>query len=374
MPKKIAVVGAGIGGLSVAARLAKSGFDVEVFEKLSGCGGRNNIIEDKGFKFDIGPSFVIMTDFFEEIFNYCGENIKDYLDLKELEPDCGIFTFDAMFMGGSFGAQKIFHPMGGMYKIPVALENLGRKFGAKYRYNCEVTEIKKKENGFILNFRDREVQADKVVINADYAYAQADIFKRNIPNYKYSCSAYLLYLGLKAKVPGVSHYNLFFSPDLKRNLNQVFKEKVFPDNPSFYVHVPTIIDPMLAPAGRDLFYILVPVANLKDNKDNITKNEEALKKIVFARINKKLGIDLEELIEVEHKFYPQDFISRYNIKYGAVFGRTYSLIQSMFFRPANFDRKLKGVYFVGASVGPTGGLPIVIASSKIVVDLINRGK
>lgn len=481
MPKKVCVIGAGVGGLSAAARLAKSGFDVEVFEKLSGCGGRNNIIEDKGFKFDMGPSFVMMPDFFEEVFNYCGENIKDYLDLRALDPSYKIFypdgdfltvhkdsnrtkeeleriepgasrgfdafieetsriyaavrpllwkcfrpsaifnpsywpllgkikafdsywnlarkyfkseklvfafTFEAMFMGVSpFDApafysvisysdhvQKIFHPMGGMYKIPVALENLGRKFGAKYRYNCEVTQIKKKAGGFTLKFRDREVYADKVIINADYAYAQTDILTRNIPDYKYSCSVYLLYLGLKAKVPGVAHHNLFFSSDLRRNLSQIFKEKVFPDDPSFYVHVPTVTDPMLAPVKRDLFYILVPVSNLKDSKDDLFKSDVRLRRIVFDRINKRLGIDLEKLIEVEHKFYPQDFIGRYNIKYGATFGLAHNLMQSAFFRPANFDRKLKGVYFVGASVQPGGGLPVVIAGSRIVADLINSGR
>ncbi|MFA5438249.1 MAG: NAD(P)-binding protein, partial [Candidatus Omnitrophota bacterium] len=80
--KKIAVVGAGVGGLASAARLAHDGYDVEVFEKLPQCGGRNHLLEDRGFKFDMGPSFVLMPDFFEEVFSYCKENLKDYLDLK----------------------------------------------------------------------------------------------------------------------------------------------------------------------------------------------------------------------------------------------------------------------------------------------------
>ena len=66
--KRIAIVGAEVGGLASAARLAYDGYDVEVFEKLSECGGHNHLLEDRGFKFDMGPSFVFMPDFFEEGF------------------------------------------------------------------------------------------------------------------------------------------------------------------------------------------------------------------------------------------------------------------------------------------------------------------
>ena len=68
MKEKIAIIGAGIGGLATAARLSFKGHPVEVYEKLPVCGGRANIIEDKGFKFDTGPSFVMMPDFFKEVF------------------------------------------------------------------------------------------------------------------------------------------------------------------------------------------------------------------------------------------------------------------------------------------------------------------
>ncbi|MDD5432481.1 MAG: phytoene desaturase family protein [Candidatus Omnitrophica bacterium] len=479
MDKKIAIIGAGVGGLATAARLAKDGWEVEVFEKLPNCGGRNNIIEDRGFKIDMGPSFVMMPDFFEEVFTYCGKNISDYLNLKALDtnyriyyPDgeilnvykdneltkgeleriekgsveaygkfikeaekiykavrpllfkcftakslvnpaywpligkihafesywhlaqkyfkseklCYAFTFEAMFMGVSpFNApafysiisytdhvQKIFHSMGGMYRIPLALERLAKEFGAKFNYNYEIKEIKKNGSKFILRSSNKEVQADKVVVNADYAYTQSDLLSRRLPKFKYSCSVYLMYLGLKQKVNGLAHHNLFFSKDLKRNLNQIFNQKAMPDDPSFYIHVPTVTDASLAPEGKDLFYILVPVPNLENAQEDIKDYEDKLRKIIFDKINKTLGINLEDLVEFEHKFYPEDFIGRYNIKFGATFGLAHNLMQSAFFRPANFDSKIKDLYFVGASTQPGGGLPVVIAGSRIVADLINN--
>jgi len=83
------------------------------------------------------------------------------------------------------------------------------------------------------------------------------------------------------------------------------------------------------------------------------------------------GIDLPALTEVEHRFYPRDFITRYNIQYGATFGLSHTLMQSAFFRPPNADAAAKNLFYVGASTQPGGGLPPVIASSKIVADLIH---
>ena len=476
---KIAIVGAGLGGLSTACRLASRGYDVEVFEKLPNCGGRNNMLQDQGFKFDMGPSFVLMPDFFHEAFSYCKENLNDYLNLKVLDinykifyPDqdtltvykdiqatkqelerleknsasafdkfiqetariynqvrpllydcftacrlfnpkyvtlvskiralesywqlakrffqsdklCYAFTFEAMFMGVSpFQApafysvisytdhvQKIRHPMGGMYEIPLAFERLGKKLKVKFNYSSEVKKIEREKRSFILSVNARERSFDKVVVNADYAYAQSELLARRLPDFKYSCSVYLLYLGLKKKIQGLEHHNLFFSEDLNKNLKQIFQLKIMPEDPSFYIHIPTLTDRSLAPQDKEIFYILIPVPNLKKCRENFLEYEEKIRRVVFNKINNTLGINLEDLIEVEHRFYPHDFIGRYNIKYAATFGLAHNLTQSAFFRPANYDSKLKDLYYVGASTQPGGGLPVVLASSRIVADLINR--
>ncbi len=479
MSKKVTIIGAGVGGLATAARLAHDGYDVEVFEKLSKCGGRNHILEDKGFKFDMGPSFVLMPDFFDEVFSYCGESLKDYLDLRIIDPSykifysdgetltvyqdsrrtkeeleriergaakqfdkfiqetariygivkpllykcvtykalsnpyywslvgkirafqsywnlarkyfksdklCYAFTFEAMFMGVSpyqapafysvitytDHVQKIAHPMGGMYQIPLALEKLARKFGAKINYDCPIEDITQAGGKISLKQGVREIKTDYAVVNADYAYTQTDLLKRKIPEFKYSCSTLLIYLGIKKKLSNLTHHNLFFSKDLNKNLDQIFKDKTIPEEPSFYVHVPTVTDTSLSPVGKDILYLLIPVPNLKDNKEDLLKHKDRLRRLVFDKINSVCGCSLDDLIEVEHYFYPQDFIGRYNIKYGATFGLAHNLTQSAFFRPANFDLKIRNLYYVGASTQPGGGLPVVIASSRIVADLIKQ--
>ena len=301
---------------------------------------------------------------------------------------CYAFTFEAMFMGLSpFNTpafysiisytdhvQKILHPMGGMYQVPKALERLAQKYGARFNYNQEVKEILKDGKGFILKTKFGDIKADRVVVNADYAYAQTDLLKRNIPKYKYSCSTYLMYLGLKKKISGLAHHNLFFAKDLRRNLKEIFNTKSMGDDFSFYIHVPTVTDVSLAPAGKDILYILVPTPNLENSNLDFSKTEDKIRNIVFSKINDMLGVKIQDMTEVEHRFLPEDFTKRYNIKYGATFGLAHNLLQSAFFRPANFDKEINNLYYVGASTQPGGGLPPVIAGSKIVSDLITGGK
>jgi phytoene desaturase len=480
MGKKVVIVGAGVGGLATAARLSSRGYQVEVFEKLDRCGGRAHIIEDKGFKFDTGPSFVLMPDFYKEVFSYCGRDIKDYLDLKKLDPHYTIFypdsssltvhsdiqktrqemeriepgsaerydafiaetarmyekvkpllsqcvmrkdiinprfwklllelkvgrtawqlakkyfksdklcyalTFEAMFIGVSpfetpafysvitytDHVEKIFHPMGGMYQIPLALERLAREKGARFHYNAEVKSITRKNGSFSLGLNGKQIEADIVVTNADYPYAVNKLLKRPLKRYAYSCSVYLLYLGVKRRIEGLEHHNLFFSRDLENNLDEIFKSKKTPTDPSFYIHVPTKTDPSLAPEGKELVYILIPVANLDGRRDDIDQHKARLRRFVFDKVKRVSGVELEDLIEVEHEFTPQDFIGRYNVHNAATFGLSHVLMQSAFFRPYNKDRRHKDLYFVGCSVQPGAGLPPVMASSKIVADMITAG-
>ena len=479
MDKKLVIVGAGVGGLATAARLAKNGYNVEVYEKLPECGGRAHIIEDQGFKFDTGPSFVMMPDFFKEIFSYCGEDIKDYLDFKVLdvhykifypqgdtftvykdntkkqeelervekgsskkyqefvketakiykavepllyrcfsarnlsnprylklipklkigksywqlvkkyfknEKLCYDFTFEAMFIGVSpFDApafysvisysdhvHKIFHPMAGMYQIPKALEKMAKKFGAKLNYNSKIDAIRRTDKGFLLKIGENFIESDRVVVNADYAYAQSKLLDRRLPNFDYSCSVYLMYWGMKKRISNLEHHNLFFANDLRRNLRNIFKDGVVSDDFSFYIHVPTVTDRSLAPEGKDILYVLVPVPNLQGLKGDFMGYADNIRRAVLDKVNDLCGLNVEDLIEVEHKFYPVDFVKRYNIKYAATFGLAHTLMQSAFFRPANYDSHLRNLYFVGASTQPGGGLPPVIASSRIVADLITK--
>src|SRR4028119_1449650 len=93
---RVAVVGAGPGGLAAALLLAQQGLQVTVFEKESAVGGRTRTVEAPGgYRFDIGPTFFLYPQILSEIFEACGERLGDHVELKRLDPQ-----YHLVFEGG----------------------------------------------------------------------------------------------------------------------------------------------------------------------------------------------------------------------------------------------------------------------------------
>jgi phytoene desaturase len=92
--KRIAVIGAGLGGLSAAARLAAKGYEVHLFEKNSDAGGKASQFYEQSFRFDTGPSLLTMPFVLNDLFDECGEKLSDFLSLNKLEIICRYFYND----------------------------------------------------------------------------------------------------------------------------------------------------------------------------------------------------------------------------------------------------------------------------------------
>jgi phytoene desaturase len=90
------VIGAGIGGIATAARLAKNGYDVTVLEKEATPGGRANQIVRDGHRFDIGPTLFLMPEVWEETFATLGEKMSDHLDLRRIDPTYKVHFDDGL--------------------------------------------------------------------------------------------------------------------------------------------------------------------------------------------------------------------------------------------------------------------------------------
>ncbi len=86
MSKRVVVIGGGFGGLAAALRCRKLGFDVTLLERLNMLGGRARVFEKDGYRHDAGPTVITAPFLFEELFELFGENLKDYLNFKSLDP------------------------------------------------------------------------------------------------------------------------------------------------------------------------------------------------------------------------------------------------------------------------------------------------
>lgn len=103
----IGIIGAGLGGLSAAIYLSIKGFSVSVFEKNSYAGGKAGELNDKGFRFDTGPSVITMPFILKDLFKACGEDIEDYLTIKLLNNTCRYFYPDRTIINAYSDPEKL---------------------------------------------------------------------------------------------------------------------------------------------------------------------------------------------------------------------------------------------------------------------------
>lgn len=96
MKPTVLVIGAGIGGIAVAARLAKLGYEVTVVEKNDQPGGRCGQLIRDGHRFDIGPTLLLMPEVWEETFTALGERMSEHLDLRRIDPTYKVHFEDGL--------------------------------------------------------------------------------------------------------------------------------------------------------------------------------------------------------------------------------------------------------------------------------------
>ncbi len=270
--------------------------------------------------------------------------------------------------------QGVFYPVGGIYKIPQAMETIGKKHGVKFHINAPVKRILV-ENGRTtgLELEDGTIhEADAVISNADIAFTEQKLLptearERTDTYWKkrtLAPSGFILYLGVEGKIANLKHHNLLFCQNWKRTFDQTFEHPAWPDDPSLYICAPSVTDPSVAPAGMENLFILVPIAaNLPDTEEIRQKYTDQ----ILSLIEKEMDIpDLRSRIRIKETFCVNDFKQRYNSLGGTALGLAHTLWQTAIFRPNNISKKVKGLYYVGANTNPGIGMPMVLASAELV--------
>ncbi|HEX2621452.1 MAG TPA: FAD-dependent oxidoreductase, partial [Phototrophicaceae bacterium] len=149
----------------------------------------------------------------------------------------------------------------------------------------------------------------------------------------------------------------------------IFNKKVVSDDFSLYLHMPSITDPSLAPAGHESFYVLSPVPHLGSGTDWRTK-AKPYRDLIMNFLEQNYLPDLQANIVAEHTIDPLHFQDTLNSYMGSAFSVQPLLTQSAWFRPHNRSEDFDNLYFVGAGTHPGAGLPGVLSSSIIAENLI----
>jgi phytoene desaturase len=494
----VVVVGAGLGGIGAAVRLAGAGHRVTLVEKNSAPGGKAGLVEAEGFRFDTGPSLITMTGVIADTFRAAGRRVEDYLELEALDPICryrwpdgsgldissnlpelvsavgnfsprdvtGLFRFLAyartlferagpifllrerprvrdLFSTRLLDAARIdahlsmhravrrfFHDQrlvqlfdryatysgsspykapatlamipyleiagggwyikGGIYRLVEALMEVGRELGVNFQPDCEVAEIVVEERMRIgglgrgakaagVRFKGGgSLTADQVVVNADPMHAYGSLVPegyrdrrlvRRMERLEPSCSGFVLLLGVKGDYPSLAHHNIFFSDDYREEFEAIFGRREPAANPTIYVTNSSRSDSTQAPDGHSNLFVLVNAPALGGEVDWEGRKGK-YRQMIISRLEEAGLEGLGRRIVFEQVITPQDFQDKYNAWQGSIYGLSSNSRQTAFLRPPNRAPGLGGLYFVGGSVHPGGGIPLVLLSARLVARLV----
>lgn len=489
--KEVIIIGGGIGGLATAIRLLSKGFKVTILEKENTLGGKVNIKNKRGFRFDLTASVLMTPDAYINIFKEANRNYEDYIDLQFLDllykinyydkTSFNIYSdsrkminsleglekglsykyfnfldeilkkyliskevfldkpmidkneflnlealsslktinplensynyisskikneklkeyllFKTMYMGinpytnsniysmipGITNLYGLCYIKGGIYNYILALERLIKELGGIIELNNTVQKVLIENKKVIgVKSQNRIFKGDIVVCNADYSYAVENLFncdigdfnytKENVKNKDYSCSVFMIYLGLKKRYDKIHLHNIYINKNFKDSIESAFKGEI-PKNPCLYFYSPSSIDDTLCKKDFSMVNIMVRVPNLSFEK--IKWNTESINLLRNNVINTLKNIngleDIEENIVFEDYLTPLDLKDKFNSYYGNSFGLSHKLTQSLYKRPHIKSKKIEGLYFTGASTHPGNGVSIILEGSKVLSNLI----
>ena len=488
MSNRIGIIGAGIGGLSAAIRLAALGYRISLFEKNSLPGGKLGEIQQDGYRFDTGPSVFTMPELIDELFHIVGKEPADYFHYTKLGESCKYFFEDGTVINAQQNMQELaselesktgeepqnlydflnksrtiydltsdvfvfqsihdkknlfrksslkalvnfhkidafrtmhqanasffstekavrlfdryatyngsnpykapatlniiphlehnkgtFFPEKGIFSIVDNLVSLAKDLGVDFYFNQEVKHVDWQDNKVTTIITDDGIwNIDKVVSDMDVQtfYSRVmndeDLFAKSKQHEK-SSSAIIFYWGMNGQFPQLNLHNIFFAEDYKGEFQSLFEKKEIFDDPTIYLYISSKQVPSDAPKGKENWYVMI------NAPENVGQDWDQFKvqarHYILAKLNRILNTNIEEYIEFERYMDPRDIEIYTSSFHGSLYGNSSNDKFAAFNRHPNFSKRFKNLYFVGGSVHPGGGIPLCLASAKIVADKIQK--
>lgn len=301
------------------------------------------------------------------------------------------FTFQAKYLGMSpwhcpalfsilsFTEYRygVYHVQGGLNRISRAMAARLLELGGELRLAAPVRRVcfnGRHATGAELQSGET-IPADAVVINADYGHAatkllgEHNIAEAKMLRRKFSCSTFMLYLGLDTVYRHEPHHHVIFADDYHQNVADIQSERRVSRDMSIYVRNSSVIDPHVAPPGMSGIYVLVPTINTRHGFDWEGHQEEFAERIL-QRIEQRTSMkDLRRRIVTRRIISPLDWRAA-DVFLGATFNLAHTLGQMLYMRPHNRYRHFHNLYLAGGGTHPGSGLPTIYESGRISANLI----
>ena len=493
----IAIIGAGIGGMSAAARLAKAGHEVTIYENSDRSGGKCRTEWFGDYAFDTGPSLLTLPAVYRDLFLKTGKRIEHVLNIKPVDPAFNYHFSDGSsvlfpnlsnpntyneieksyglaagnqwkelinraermwevsrepfieselnsifsllkrknllrdikeiapftslrklseklkldphlqmivdryatytgsdprsapavlltiaFVESTFGA---WHIEGGVGQLSTALEQRCSDLGVKFKFNTLVSQILVNNNHAtgIKTSDGKEFKADLVVANSDAEYIYNKLLANNVNaarserrKLKFatkSLSGFSLLLGLdnsKGKAVPIDHHNVYFPNNYDAEFDDVFTKQIPVQDPTIYICAPK--DPhMTKGENKEAWFALVnaPRHQVDGGWDWRQGGAEYAQKIIQKLDD--LGLNVSTRLDFMKYRTPADLENYAMAPGGSIYGSSSNSAASAFLRTKNRS-KIKGLFCVGGSSHPGGGLPLVGISAEIVANAIGK--
>ena len=258
---------------------------------------------------------------------------------------------------------------GGLGAVRDALVRVAQNSGVVLHKESEVSQItatRRRVTG--VRIGDTTVLADVVISNADAVHLYRDLLPhdrrlRDVQRTERSTSGIAVLVGVEGRTPHIAHHNVWFSRDYEREFRDIQSGKI-PRDPTIYGCVSSISDPTQAPPGCENWFLLINVpADGREVTDEV--GEWLLNRLA------SFGPDLRSRARFIEVIGPAHIARWYRSPGGAIYGTSSNGRSAAFRRPAMRGPR-RGLYLVGGSTHPGGGLPLVTMGARIVSDLILR--
>lgn len=269
-----------------------------------------------------------------------------------------------------------FIPEDGMYKITESLMQQAIRLGVEFHFGQPVRKVEAGQG------KVQGIWLDSVFIPAEIVVSNVDIhrfYSTLLPDTKRlaklnreerSSSALIFYWGMKGLSPELDIHNIFFSASYEEEFDYLFRKKEAFDDPTVYIYISSKYNKTDAPEACENWFVMINApADVGQNWDEII--ERSRTKIV-EKLERMLGRKLRDNIVNEEILSPPEIYKLTGSVNGSLYGSSSNSRYASFNRHANFRKDIAGLYFVGGSVHPGGGIPLCLSSAKIVDGLVKE--
>ena len=277
----------------------------------------------------------------------------------------------------------VYHPRGGCGAVMDTMARVAGELGVDIRLNSPVRGLHfdgRRVTG--VETDEERIEADATVINADFADAMHRLVPsrlrrswsdKRLAKQRYSCSTFMMYLGLEGRFDDQPHHTVYMPADYQRHLEDIDAATHMTPDPAFYAQNASVTDDSLAPEGHSTLYMLMPVAHQDDaSRIDWAKEAPTYRKLALKQLAKVGFTGVRERIRYERLLTPTQWRDDYFIHRGATFSMAHNFGQMLHRRPRNRYEDLDGVYLVGGGTHPGSGLPTIFESARISTTLLSE--